>query len=264
MILKPKYIPTHRFQPEVSAIYSQFDINAGNVSLRSVQHVDKFVRDCKEAGVWSKIQWCMPFIGNNLNSAARELVAGAVEVIFNFVEADWNETAGLLGNGATKYIDTGFNGTNLQITNTHLCCYLREDISAASYMLGWNNAAVTSILGLASTSGANQVVILGNSQSAGTGTAPTKGLIYGERTSTTNLVYYKDGVLLNTNNTLITDTGFGNANVFAFARNNNGAAASYLNKRISFLSMGQALSAAEKTAFFSAVTTLQINLGRAV
>src|ERR1051325_4700466 len=256
MILRPKYIPKPRFQVETLARYSQSDIDNGLVSLRSVQHFDKFVFDLKEAGVYAKLQWCLPFIGNQLSVAIREIISAWPLSALNFVAGDWDEAQGLLGNGTTKYIDTGFPGTALNIGNCHLCCYLREDISSASYILGWNNAAVTSLLGLTSTTGANQMVILGNSISAGTATPPTKGLIYGERSSGTNLVYYKDGALLNTTNTAITDTGFSIQNIFAFARNNNGTAASWLNKRGSLLSMGQLLSGTERLLDFNRVTTL--------
>src|SRR5687767_6282830 len=60
----PKFIPTYRYQDETIDAYAPIDNVA--VSIRSAQHVDKFIRDCKESGVWSKLLFVMPFIGNSL------------------------------------------------------------------------------------------------------------------------------------------------------------------------------------------------------
>src|SRR5688500_6622197 len=52
----------------------------------------------------------------------------------NFVAGDYNETGangGLLADGTTKYLNTGFNAQTYLPDNAHLSFYLREDVGAA-------------------------------------------------------------------------------------------------------------------------------------
>ena len=269
MILKPPFIPVYRFQPEVAACYTQGDINTGYVSLRSVQHVDKFVRDCKEAGIWSKLAFVMPFIGASLSGATaplREIITLTTATAVNFVDADYSEATGLTGNGSTKYLNLNFNANALAATG-HIAFYQRnDDVQTGNrWMMGANDGTTQFILGALAGGGPSNRTdgSWGAGVSATAATQITRGFYMLQRVSTTDLKIYRNNTQIATSavNTAHTTP---NQNFYAWARNNTGVAADFNNCTGSFLSIGAQLSTQERADYYAIVQTLQINLGRAV
>jgi hypothetical protein len=265
MILRPKFIPVYRYQPE-TLVYQQEIANAsGTISMRSLQHVDKFVRDCKEAGVWEKLYDVMPFAGDQLNAGLIKVKTQDVQpVAYNFVAGDYSEALGLLGNGTTKYLDLQYPATGVPLAG-HLASYNREDTTGAAgrYAMGADNGADQFVLLGSTNAGANCTAYIGGTVAAAPGTPYNKGFYYVERTSLTDLKLYRNNTQIGSNAAAITFTPPAFF-MYAFARSVSGAAANFLNTRMSFLSVGTNLSAQERSDYYSIVQTLQVNLGRAV
>jgi hypothetical protein len=258
-------VPIYRYQPEtLTNGFSLSDITAGNVSERSLQHLDKFIRDCKEAGLWSKLTFLMPFIGNNLSTAIREIISAAATSAVNFVAGDWSEATGLTGNGSTKYVDTGISNTIFGVTG-HIAFYQRTDNASSStrYQFGFGNGVQEFWLGSSnpSTTTAGRY---GGATSVVDSNPTVKGLYYMERVSATDLRLYRNATQIGaTQTTNITPAPPG-GNIFAWALNTGASPSGQNQISGSFLSIGAIMSATERATYYALVQTLQTNLGRAV
>ena len=269
MILRPNHIPGVLAETQLFHTIASSYLG-GTVTMETLQAIDRFVRDCKIAGVWDKLLEVYPICGPNILAAAVKLKFVNSNLpnlaLINMTVSDYAErgtNGGLLADGATKYVDCQFP-TNLVPAAAHLSVYLREDISTISYIAGANNGAANDFIGMASFTGANRGVIMGGTQSAGDATPMNKGFYYGERVSATDLRLYFNNAQIGVTNTTNTVPAYTAANLFLHARNNNGAPAAFTNKRIAFASVGLPLTATERTAYYNAVQNLQINLQRNV
>lgn len=257
-------IPVYLYQPETVLYLAAVNSTAGTISTRSLQHVDKFVRDCKEAGVWGKLIEVGVFAGDQLAAAQTKVKYATLPYYtsVNFVSGDYSEATGLLGDGATKYLNTNFDGSTIPAT-CHVSAYLREDpVSTIQYWMGTNDGGGTQFLFLG-TQAPDSVTRLGGTTQATLAGATTRGFYYGERAANNDLKLYKNNAPIASSAT-VTTLSLPAQNVYAFARNAGGTPTSYTATRLSFLSVGQNLSAQERTDYYNAVQTLQVNLGRAV
>jgi len=262
-------IPVKLYNPETKSFWERVAANGGTISEPSIDAIEKFVQDCKNALIWDKFLEVAPFAGTGLNAAFVKLVypAGAPSVItnVNFVAGDYTEAGangGLLGDGATKYLNTGCNAATHLPDNAHLSFYLRGDVSAGGNrsMLGALNATDQYWLGsLVPASQMNtrlgQLVMPNYTQPM------SRGFYASSRTAANSLRLYKNGTPAATDAGAVTHAKPSLA-IYAFAWNSSGVAASYLPARGSFYSIGQALNDAEAAALHEAVTTLQRNLNR--
>ena len=267
-----KFLPTKRYNPETTDYRARVIANGGTISDASIDAIEKFVQDCKNANIWSKLLDVAPFAGTNLSAAMVKLVyqPGVPSVLtnVNFVAGDYNETGangGLLGDGTTKYLNTGFNVQTTPLPdNAHLSFYLREDVGAAGNrsMIGTINGTEQYWIG--SLTPASQVNTRFGQTVAATLSAPlNKGFYIGTRSSSTLLRLYKNGALVATETSAVVHTK-PNLNIFAFGWNTAGLPAAYLPVRGSFYSIGQELNATEAAALTDAVQALERNLSRDV
>jgi hypothetical protein len=256
------------FLPETQIFAQQFVGSNGTIAQETLQAIDRFVRDCYYTGVWTKLWEIYPFVGNSINGAMVKLKFVSVNAMtgVNLVSADYTErgaNGGIAGNGSTKYIDTNFAADTLP-ANAHISVYLREDVPAITqYLIGVNNSGATDIAGIAVTAATNTFGVLGKSLTATEVASPVKGFLYTERQSATDLKLYRNNTQIATQTTNITPA-YPPINFFVGARNNFGAATSFGNKKISFVSLGLPLTAQERTDFYNAVQNLQANLQRNV
>jgi hypothetical protein len=190
----------------------------------------------------------------------------------NFVEGDYAETGasgGLLGNGTSKYLNTGFNVDQLPgAANCHIASYIRgtQDIASARTLVGVLFNGVTDryrlFLQLSGSTAPNYGIQteLGkaNSASIANRTNTNGGLILASRTSTTLLTLYDDAVSIGTNTTSTAETT-GASPFFVFARN---GPVEYYNGRMAGYSIGAGLSGAEVTSYYNAMNTFQTALSR--
>ena len=190
----------------------------------------------------------------------------------NFVEGDYTETGasgGLLGNGTSKYLNTGFNVDQLPgAANCHIASYIRgtQDIASARTLVGVLFNSVTDryrlFLQLSGSSAPNYGIQteLGkaNSASANNRTNTNGGLLIASRTSTSSLTLYDDAVSIGTSAVSTAETT-GASPFFVFARN---GPTEYYNGRMAGYSIGAGLSNAEATSYYNAMNTFQTALSR--
>lgn len=261
-----KYIPVRQFNPETTDYRARVIANGGTISDAGIDAIEKFVQDCKNALIWDKFLEVAPFAGTNLSAALVKLVhpAGVPGVItnVNFVAGDYSESTGLLGDGTTKYLNTGFNAQTHLPDNAHLSFYLREDVGVAGNRCLIGVLAGTDQYWLGSLAPATQVNTRFGQTIAATLSAPmSKAFYLGTRESGSALRLYKNGALAGSDGTAVVHAR-PNHSLYAFAWNSAGTAGGYAPARGSFYSIGHALNATEAAALHDAVQTLQQNLNR--
>ena len=269
ILQKIDYISFRRYNPETLDYRDRVLANGGALSQTTLDAIEKFVQDCKNALIWDKFLEVAPFAGSNLNAAMVKLVytapvAGVITNV-NFVSGDYTETGangGLLGDGATKYLNTGFNAQSHLPDNAHLSFYLREDVSVAG-----NRGLIGTLLAsneywLGSITPATQVnTRLGQVVTATLASGMSKGFYIGSRTASNLITLYKNGTAADIDSTSVTNTKPNQA-LYAFGWNSGGLPVAHLPARASFYSIGDALNDTEAAALHAAVQTLQRNLNR--
>jgi hypothetical protein len=189
-----------------------------------------------------------------------------------FLVGDYSETGtsgGLLGNGSTKYLDTGLNVSSLPgAANCHLSSFITgtQDISSARTLVGVLFNSVTDryrlFLKLTDSTAPNYGIQteLGkaNGAFANNRTNTNGGLILSSRTSTTLLTLYDDAVSIGTSETSTAETT-GAASFFVFARN---GPQEFFNGRMAAYSIGAGMTAAQVTAFNTAMQAFQTAMTR--
>jgi hypothetical protein len=245
------------------------NINAagGSIKMESLVSCDRFIRACMAAGIWTKLIEVYPICGNDLTSALVKLKYASNPLLtsVNFVAADFIErgaSAGIAGDGSTKYLNTNCSTQNLAATG-HLAAYMREveTVGSTRYWIGANSASDFYLLGLPGSNPAGYWG--GNVQQVADSSAPTVGLYQLQRESGTSLSLYLNAAARGSNNNSVSQA-LPNQNIFLHCRNNAGSPASYTPKRFSFFSIGASMTANERTAFSNAVIALQSALERNV
>ena len=283
MSMSPRLLrPRQTLHPEAADWAARVVANGGTVSGTTLSAVDKFCKAIASAGIRDRFFRLNLFAGNSdasLVAVRTPLYRGESSVVtqygnaldtnVNFVEGDYTETGasgGLLGNGTSKYLNTGFNVDQLPgAANCHLASYIRgtQDIASARTLIGVLFNGVTDRYRLFLTaSGANYTVNgdLGKANSATVGARlnTNGGLLLVSRTSTTSNTLYDDAVSIATNTTLTAEVT-GASPFFVFARN---GPTEYYNGRMAGYSIGAGLSGAEATSYYNAMNTFQTALSR--
>jgi hypothetical protein len=104
-----------------------------DLSAANARAVDALVRGLKAAGLWPALKACCLLAGpDSLAGALVPLAAGMpAPTNFNFVAGDYSRTAGLVGNGSSKYLDAARPGNADAQDNHHAAVYISAAHSAA-------------------------------------------------------------------------------------------------------------------------------------
>jgi len=243
--------------------------------------VDKFVKACYANNIRDRLWRVNVFAGAGLNAALVPLFRGpsasgtqygnTVDQSLgspSFGDADYTASAGLLGNGTSKYLDTGFNVDQLPgAANCHLSSFITgtQDIASARTLVGvlFNSVTDRYRLYLSSSTAGNYSVTgdLGKANPATVGGRANAngGLILVSRTSTISNTLYDDAVSIATNTTPTAETT-GAFPFFVFARN---GPTEFYNGRMAAYSIGAGMDSTQVAAYSTAMNALQTALGRA-
>ena len=280
-LLRPLASGVH---PEAAAWRTAVVANGGTTpSATTMNAVSKFCKDIDAAGIRSKFRRLSLFCGTSdasLVAVRTPLYRGesrtgtqygsSLDTNVNFVEGDYTETGasgGLLGNGTSKYLNTGFNVSSLPgAANCHLSAYIRgtQSVSGADTLIGtlFNGTAdryrifllENNLSTYAPYTELGKLLNVNTTRSNANG-----GLFLASRTSTTSLTLYDDAVSIGTNTTSTAEDATGNVPFFVFARN---GPTEYYNGRMAGYSIGAGLSGAEATSYYNAMNTFQTALSR--
>jgi hypothetical protein len=189
-----------------------------------------------------------------------------------FVTADYTETeasGGLLGDGSTKYLDTGLNVDALTAASCHLSAYIRgtQDITTPRALIGalFNGVAdrYRIFLNNTGTPAVNYTLFseLGKTNNANVNLVNANaGLLLSSRTTNARLDLYDDGAATGTPNTTATTELTGATPFLVFART---GPTEFYNGRMAGYSIGAGMSSAQVAAYSTAMLAFQTALGRA-
>jgi len=91
--------------------------------------INDFVLGCKADGIWTSLVTSCIMAGARTIAGAITPLVGNAPTNNNFVAGDYSRTLGLLGDGTSKYLATGYNNndtTNFPQNNSHISCYVSQ------------------------------------------------------------------------------------------------------------------------------------------
>jgi hypothetical protein len=220
--------------------------------------ITAFVLGCKQDGIWSAIKASCILCGARTLSGALTPLAGSAPGNTNFVSGDYDRKTGLLGNGASKSIDTGRANSADGQNNQHLSVYISSASSQACAYIG------ASTFGTAGTSaiGRDQSFVNCRSRHVGSlgGTSTldastTTGLVGISRAASSQYSFRAAGTTSTISIASDTPTL---VNILVFVTNQG---TGFSNGRCAFYSIGEALTL---SALDSRISTLYTAIGAAI
>ena len=254
--------------------------NGGSVSASTMKAVDTFCKEIVTAGIRDRFYRLNLFAGSDLSACLVPLFRGpdrtgtqygnATDTNNNFVSGDYVETgstAGLTGNGSTKFLNTG------------LAPNAATEIGATGHLAvhGVVNPSTSGNAVIGTDNGSNQFWWIRQVGSASFQTTATYGggvstasitnawldgsLILSTRRSATELEAYKNGVSVATVATIASPSAL-SIPFYVFASNRNNSAIIHAANTIGAYSIGASMTGAQATSYYNAMKTLQATLGR--
>jgi hypothetical protein len=113
--------------PDAAAYIAAVEAEDGDVlEAGVVTAIDNFVIGCKADGIWAAIKACCILAGARTLDGALVPLVGPAPTNFNFLAGDYNRAAGLKGDGSTKYLRAGIDGSDVAAENFSLSANLTD------------------------------------------------------------------------------------------------------------------------------------------
>jgi len=259
---------------------NRFIFNGGITDTTQQTALNTLVNTLKTANIWTKMKAVYPMVGGTALSHKFNLVNpvdsdAAYRLLFN--GGGTHDSNGYQPNGSNAYGDTRLRPNGVLNQNSlHMSYYVRSNIGRplfqtmgcvdanANYLKieAWEYQSVSYYDGYMSINNGNNVVRLSNNTS--------KGLIMGNRQTSTTVKMLQNGIVRTTSNSSTSSTL--PTTVLSYVPyiwigsvyNTPGNPTTYSNLQCAFASIGDGLTDAEATTFYNAVQAFQTTLGRQV
>ena len=234
--------------------------DGAGVEVGVAMAVDEFFRDTKASGVFSALKASCILAGARTLAGALVPVVGdaPTNVANGFVEGDYSRTAGLTGDGATTYLDSGRAGNADPQNDQHMSVYHSAIGDPGGGSLG-SGAGVGGATNLAAGATGQYGSRHRSANFYGSGVTPSAGFFGASRESSSAYVMRYDGV--NDAVSIASQTPYPNT-YFVFARNDSSPGLeAFSNSTIAYYSIGTSLSL---EALDTAVTNLLTAIGEAL
>ena len=272
MAMSPRLLrPRQTIHPEAAAWAARVVANGGTVGT-SLAAVSKFCRAIDAAGIRDRFYRMGIFAGSNLNAALVPLYRGPSfggtqygnttdTNVGPFVVGDYAENAGLTGNGSSKYLDTGFSMDTLPSTTSGHAAVYCPNRSSRSAFTGMIGVGTTGSTGFGISTDASVYGVWGAFAFAANS---SNGMLLVSRESGSLLPTYANATSIATNTTTVTPSAIArNAVVFA-NRASPTAVDNFDTRRYCGYSIGLGMTAAQVSAYYTAMQAFQTALGRQV
>ena len=241
--------------------------------------VNTLVLSLKSANIWTKMKALYPVVGGVASSHAVNLKTPGTYNL-SFATGWTHASTGMTPNGATYANTNLIPSTAFVNTNNHLSFYSRTSVNVGVTDIGsyytntpaTNNYTAICSLAIGRSTDNNAVGYLSNDDTNRIIYAQTNasGMFVISRTATNSLKMFQNNVLKQTN-TVVAGSIFNTLpqnNIYLGALNYRDSTGSstlqYGAKQCAFASIGNALTDAEATNFYTAVQNYQTTLGRQV
>jgi len=198
--------------PETLAWKALCSTSGGLHTHGDVIIIDRLVRALNDSGIAPKIVALYPFLGTSENTWAVPLYdrgGKGKAFVTGFVDADNTRSGGMVGNGSTKWMDTGYLPSELGTTNNGGLGWYGLDFNTTgttnSVLMGCSNTGATNYFCIRTHPSPQTDIIWGatanNAVSTGGGAYLEPGHVYGQRSSSTSREIFINGASLATNTT---------------------------------------------------------------
>lgn len=251
--------------------YNKVVSSGSNASASTLNAIDTFITTLAVNGLLNKIYRCNLFCGNDITASLVPLIntnGSAVDAQVKFIPSDYTASIGLLGDGSTKYINTGLDPNSvagMTINNAHLSTYVQSAsaVVANRAQIGcdWGVQsiyfAITAWFGTPTSSfflcGQNAP---SNWCQYGSDNVTIPGYYIGTRGAANFSVFYKDLNQIGTA-AVQSKTQLPPYNVYVFAQNDANNPVYYCNNRLGGYTIGAGLTGVEVRILNTAMTTFQ-------
>ena len=250
------------FDADAQAYFSRVTTAGGTLTTTEKNAVNQLVIDMKAAGIWTSMKAVYPMVGASAAACAQNLKSSSFTGTFT---SGWTFSSnGATPNGTSAYMDTLMNqSTNLSNDSVHLSYYSRTNSSNSSFDIGGNsgspnfNGAQLALYytGLGSIGHMHSYP---TNSTVSTATTDTRAFYLASRISSTSNKLFRNSTLLNTNTTTRTSS-LANVN-FRLASDY----VAFTNRQCAFASIGDGLTDAQASDFYTSVQTFQTTLSRQV
>jgi hypothetical protein len=291
--------PRQTTHPEAANWAARVVANGGSVSGSTLSAVSRFCRAIDGSGIRDRFFRLNLFCGGTsgtpvgLNSALVPLYRGQSlggtqfgnttdTNVGPFVSGDYSETLGLLGNGSSKWLNTGFLGgtAGLTTSSVHLSAVwptFTQGASANTFPLAMINAAAserhwinvnsntiptTYVDAFLGQSGSNNAV--NTISSSNGGVSIPGGLWLASRVSVSDLRLYLGNTERAAQTASIGSATLSTEALSVFGRWNGTAASLFFGQRMMSYSVGLGMSGPQAAAFSTAVTNFNAAMERSV
>ena len=251
----------------------------GSVSSGTQAAVLTFCQSIYSAGLRSSFLRLNLFCGSNLaaslvplfraSSYSGAVVGNASDTNVNFVSGDYSESTGLKGNGSSKYLNTGVTPLLLpDRTSFHLAgsgAEFSTNTNTATLVGTWDGTAAglytleSSILVSSSYFAAFRSGTTSSYPSVAS--SATESHLVGTRTTRNAAALYRGGSSVSTNTTAVSPS-ITTRNFLVFASSTSTGVSNYSPARMTSYSIGGGLTAAQVSAYSTALIAFNTALGR--
>ena len=249
------------FDADASAFFARVTAAGGSLTLSEKTATNQLVLDLKANSLWTPMKAIYPMVGASAAACAQNLKSSSFTGSFS---SGWTfASTGVTPNGTSAFMDTNFNPfTQLAVTSAHASFYLRTPLTTAASGYGVVKNDYSERMDIINFQGTVYSAIgSGGASQCLTTTTPYQSLILGSRTSSTSNKLYTIGVLRDTKTTLNT-ANLPNNNYYLGAVNQSGGF--FTSQQCAFASLGDGLTDAQASAFYTNVQTFQTTLSRQV
>lgn len=236
--------------------------------------INSLVVAAKANGWWTLCSIIYPFVGGTATTHGYNLKNTVVFRMTNatFTSGITHDANGITGNGTTGYGDTGLNVNTLSNTDTHCSMYNRTNNGSFGYDVGAIDNTVSPNLGMiislnenSATPSDTEYFVTSRGASIVINTVvDTRGYHLVSRRSVTDVAAYKNGSSIGSAALDITGSSMPSLNFFISGRNTNGAATSFTNRNLAFITVGSGITPALTALMYTDIQNFQTTLGRQV
>ena len=257
-----------RFDPDAADYFTRIVASGSSISVDNKAAVNTLFLALKTQSIWTLISELYLFAGvDNLTGCLVKAKGSGSLSNTNFAGGDHNRTTGLLGNGSSKYLNTGLANNALSGTSNHIFVEGSGfETSGDRIPAGVYNGGPATTLFILDFYSASIFSRAYRSASGAIGAVPrittgliTSGSLCGTRTSASSASIYQNGSLSN-NNTTSVSPAFSTRPIFVFALNNIGSPGGYTAARLRAVSIGSGLSDAQASSLNAAIATYMSSL----
>ncbi len=274
MPMNPRLLrPRQTLHPEAASWAARVAANGGSAGS-SLTAVSKFCREIDAAGIRDRFLRLSLLCGGNLTAARVPLyvntsptgatLGSSIDGNNSFASTDYTVSGGLKC-GTSRSLDTGLAPSDLSYATGHVSVWIKRTgtFGRAGLVSTWNTGFSQPALFIeyaANTS--NGIFNWYREQSSGAGAATGNHLMVTRR-STTDQAWYSNGALGVQDTTSTTTTATSSVPWHIGARRVGATIESFADENVTHYSIGLSMTAAQITAFYSALQKFMVLLARA-